>query len=84
MQATYEGTLKDNHIDWDSDAPPSGRALHVYVTISNKEEGNEQRGQRMAQALNNLAENEVFREIDDPAQWQRDIRAERPLPSRRK
>jgi hypothetical protein len=79
MLLTYEGTLKDDYIDWSRDAPPSGQALHVRVTVLDQEE-DKHRGQRMAQALNSLAESGAFNKVDDPAQWQREIRADRPLP----
>jgi hypothetical protein len=83
MQSTYEGTLKDDHIEWNREAPPSGQKFQVWVTVMDQKKGlKEQRGQRMTQALNNLAESGAFGEVEDPVKWQRDIRTDRPLPNR--
>ncbi len=83
MLRTYEGTLKGDHIDWNREAPPQGRTLHVHVTVLSEEQEDSERGQRMAQALSRLAESGAFSEIDDPSQWQHEVRKDRPLPGRK-
>ena len=46
------------------------------------ESGKAERGERIKVALQRLAELEVFAHISDPVEWQRKIRADRPLPER--
>jgi hypothetical protein len=41
-----------------------------------------ERGQAMAEALENLAKAGAFSEITDPAAWQRETRQDRVLPGR--
>ncbi|MEM1043680.1 MAG: hypothetical protein AAGI91_13765 [Bacteroidota bacterium] len=82
MPRTYEGTLTGDRIDWHRDAPPERGPLPVRVTVLGDEQSAAERGQRMAGALRRLAASEAFREIEDPAAWQRDIRTDRPLPGR--
>lgn len=41
-----------------------------------------QRRQRLAEALENAAAHNPYREINDPVAWQREQRADRPLPER--
>lgn len=83
MHRTYEGTLNGNHIDWNGDAPTPERTLRVHVTVL--EEGDEivpSQGSQMADALESLARSGAFAEVENPVQWQRDVREERLLPRR--
>ena len=41
-----------------------------------------ERGRRMRAALDKLAAADAFADIEDPVEWQRDIRRDRPLPGR--
>ena len=82
MLRTYEGTLEDSRIDWSGEAPTSKRPLRVHITVLEEESVDENRGQRMAGALGRLAESEAFAGIDDPSEWQREVRRERPLVGR--
>ena len=82
MLRTYEGTLKGNQIDWNGEAPAPERALRVHVTVLDEEDADESQGRRMAAALERLAECGAFAGIDDPSEWQREVRTERPLPGR--
>lgn len=82
MLHTYEGTLKGNQIDWSGEAPTPKRALRVHVTVLDEEDADESQGRRMAAALERLAESGAFAGIADPSEWQREVRAERPLPGR--
>ena len=82
MLRTYEGTLKGNRIDWRGDAPASEGVLRVHVTVLDEADDDEQRGRRMAEALERLAEREAFEGIENPSAWQRAIRNERSLPGR--
>jgi len=82
MLRTYEGTLRGNRIDWSGDAPTPKRALRVHVTVLDEDAG-ESQGRHMAAALERLAESGAFSGIDDPSEWQREVRAARPLPGRK-
>ncbi|MFL5384878.1 MAG: hypothetical protein ACJ8GN_20355 [Longimicrobiaceae bacterium] len=42
----------------------------------------EERGRQIADALDKLAAMHAFADIDDPVEWQREIRKDRPLPGR--
>ena len=41
-----------------------------------------ERGQRMAEALEQLASMNALADITDPAGWERELRKDRPLPDR--
>lgn len=87
MHRTYEGTLNGNHIDWNGDAPTPERTLRVHVTVLDEGEAESDKivpsqGSQMADALESLAKSGAFAKIDNPAQWQRDVREERLLPRR--
>ena len=79
MLRTYEGMLVGDRINWSGEAPTPKRALRVHVTVLDEEDAGESQGRRMAAALERLAESGAFAGIDDPAEWQREVRAERPL-----
>ena len=83
MLRTYEGTLRGDQIDWSGEAPTPERALRVHVTVLDEEDADGSQGRRMAAALERLAESGAFADLDDPSEWQREVRAERPLPGRR-
>ena len=83
MLRTYEGTLRGDRIDWSGEAPTPKRALRVHVTVLDEGDVDESQGRRMAAALERLAESGAFTGIDDPSEWQREVRTERPLPGRR-
>jgi hypothetical protein len=53
------------------------RAQSARTTASEAE-----RTQRIKFALQTLAEMETFADIEDPVEWQRKIRKDRPLPGR--
>lgn len=86
MLETYQGVLHDNRIEWSGDAPqalPVDQGVRVHVTLIEKvpvPDGNQ--GQRMAAALERLAACATLDHIPDPAAWQRQTRADRPLPGR--
>lgn len=76
---TYRGTLKNDHISWDKEAPSQKKALNVCVTVLEEEEEVRKAGKRMSEALEQLSKINAFSEIKDPKQWQREIRRDRPL-----
>lgn len=84
MLRTYEGVLEDDRVRWTGDDEPApDRPLRVQVTVLEEVPAErENRGQQMAEALSTLADIGAFRSIEDPSEWQRDIRHDRPLPGR--
>lgn len=82
---TYRAILKGNRLEWVESEPTDLDAEQpVEVTILptvGESESNTQ-GQRMARALERLAEANAFADIKDPVAWQREVRKDRPLPGR--
>lgn len=83
MLQTYEGVLEGDRLRWAGEKPPdTDRPLRVHVTILEEKATREERGRQMAEALSKLAESGAFEAIDDPSEWQREIRQDRPPPGR--
>ncbi len=83
MLPTYTAILRDGTLDWgDGGPPPLPRgAVPVHVTLlvpPTSATG----GPAMAAALEALAAAGGPSEFADPAEWQREARAERSLPGR--
>lgn len=82
---TYAAVLRDRQIEWQGDRPRSldaGRPINVFVTVPEESAiSNVNQGQQLAAALEQLAQLGTFRDTD-AARWQREIRADRPLPDR--
>jgi hypothetical protein len=84
MPRTYEGVLEGDRVRWaGDDMPATDRPLRVHVTVLDEESERKERGPRMADALAKLVESGAFPEVEDPSEWQREIRQERPLPGRK-
>lgn len=82
MLRTYEGILKGDRVEWTGEAPLRDQALRVHITVLDEGTEKGDRGKRMAEALAALAEEGTFDDIDDPVEWQRNLRQERTLPHR--
>ncbi len=87
MLATYKATLKGDRLQWqeDNSRPPSSvQPVNVLVTVLEVPlaADESERGKRMKEALNKLAVRNTLTDIADAAQWERDIRQDRPLPGR--
>lgn len=86
MLTTYEAILRDNVLEW-RDAVPGlktpGRPLKVRVTILDEpaRRAGASQGKKMAAALEKLAQNNALHGVD-AAQWERDVRTDRPLAGR--
>jgi hypothetical protein len=69
MLPTYKAVLRGDRLEWSGDAPKHmGRedAVPVYVTLLDepaRHEAQSNRGQRMAEALEQLAEIQVLAEV---------------------
>jgi hypothetical protein len=82
---TYRAILKGDRLEWtDSEPTDLNPEQPVQVTILDVPDHTDTttQGQRMAQALERLAAANAFSEIQDPVEWQREIRKDRPLPGR--
>ncbi len=87
MPQTYEAILSGDRLEWSDGAPKTERPVRVHVTVvepalEETPEERADRGKRMADALERLAEMNAFKDITDPVAWQREIRKDRPLPGR--
>jgi len=77
--------LKGNLLEWANEVPTQGdRPVRVYVTLQEERStlSAEFRRQRIVEILEKIAVNNVFADISDPVEWQRDLRQDRPLPGR--
>ncbi len=81
MQTTYEATLQGNRVIWHDKQPAlHDQAVVVHITILDSEDPSlPNRGQKMADALNRLAQKGGISHIPDPSIWQRDNRQDRHL-----
>ena len=85
MQRIFEAILKGNLLEWANEVPTQGdRPVRVYVTLQEERStlSAEFRRQRIVEILEKIAVNNVFADISDPVEWQRDLRQDRPLPGR--
>ena len=85
MQRIFEAILKGNLSEWANEVPRQGdRPVRVYVTLQEEPStlSAEFRRQRIVEILEKIAANNVFADISDPVEWQRDLRQYRPLPGR--
>ena len=88
MRATYRAVLHGNHLEWRDEEPEElrpDREVEVFVTIlddSESPEARRARGAAMAAALERLAAAGGVQGFGDAAEWEREIREDRPLPGR--
>jgi hypothetical protein len=85
MQRIFEAILKGNLLEWANEVPTQGdRPVRVYVTLQEERStlSAEFRRQKIVEILGKIAASNVFAEISDPVEWQRDLRQDRPLPGR--
>ena len=83
MLSTYPATLRAGSLEWGADGPPPlpPGAIPVHVTLL-EPAAPAADGPAMAEALEALAADGGPSGFGDPAEWQREARAERPLPGR--
>lgn len=86
MLETYKATIHGNTIEWEAEKPDgvtNKDGLKVEVTVlygNNKLPKSD--GDKMADALAQIAARGGIKTIPDPLAWQREIRKDRPLPGR--
>ncbi|MCS3650207.1 hypothetical protein GGQ08_001500 [Salinibacter ruber] len=80
MSKSYRAILVDGRLHWLDDVPDAIRRgtdeLRVRVTI---EEADGQDERELGALLDELAEADPYSSIDDPVEWQRELRKERSL-----
>lgn len=81
MSVTYKAMLKNGRIYWIDEKPSEDRPINVRITVVDEEDNSERadRGDKMADILARLAETDAFSSIDDPVQWQKEVRKDRNL-----
>ena len=89
MLQSFDAVLKDNHLEWSGQSSPAiapGASIRVQVTVLEPEKIDAKEASRraaeMMAALQEIAGRGGVQGISDPAQWQREMRAERELPGR--
>jgi hypothetical protein len=86
MQQVYKGILRGDRVEWLGAAPETNGGVPVQVTVLSQQQVGESdleaRRRRVRDALNALASGGAFAAIQDPVEWQREIRKDRPLPGR--
>lgn len=85
MLKTYTATVTENRIEWDDgDKPTITKPLKVMVTLLDPPTRSLPRSDGVAAAaiLAEIAARGGLTEFGDPLEWQREVRADRPLPGR--
>ncbi len=86
MDHGYDAILCGDTLQWIGERPSesaSNEPVHVrIITQATPPISEEERKRQLGAALNALVKSNPFREIHDPVEWQREIRADRALPGR--
>ena len=86
MLQTYKARLKGDRLEWIGSVPREAANASRLVSVTILEEPApqpaERPGPKMARALEDLARTDPPTQIEDPVEWQRDIRQDRKLPGR--
>jgi hypothetical protein len=86
VSGVYRAVLHGDRLQWSEEVPEhvrKGRPVVAYVTVPDEASAAEDdRGRRMAEAMERLSIASARAGPRDPAAWQRETREERPLPGR--
>lgn len=84
MINTYRAILDGNQLRWIDTPPQITKSVEVQITLLKEttQAALRERGQKMVRALEALAKINPLSGINDPIEWQRNIRQDRPLPNR--
>ncbi len=84
MRRAYKAILHGDRVEWLDGAPDTDGPVPVYVTVSDVMVSDDSpiEAKSTFDLLQALADIGAFAEIEDPVAWQREIRKDRPLPSR--
>jgi hypothetical protein len=83
MLKTYDALLNQNRVQWLNETPKINlsNSIQVQITLLEETAITQSNGQKMAEALKKISENNMFAKID-PLQWQQETRQDRSLPNR--
>jgi len=81
MFPTYPAVLRAGQLEWEAGCPPDD-PVRVHVTVLAPLTPTPDSGPSMANALASLAAAGGPSGFEDPAEWQRQSRVDRPLPGR--
>ncbi len=84
MKQVYKAILHGDRVEWLEGAPETEVPIQIYVSIPEVKRSNdlEQGEKSIVELFQALADSGAFAEIEDPVEWQREIRKDRPLPGR--
>lgn len=86
MSKVYDVIIRNDRIEWTSEPPvqaSGGQPVHAQVRLLDEDAiSKKERGLRMAQIMEQLAQMQDTGLPEDPAQWEREEREDRPLPGR--
>lgn len=84
MLQTYKAVLNGDHVEWVDEPPRRNHPIPIHITVldDNEAVSTGERGRRMAEALENIANHGGLSRIPDPVEWQRHVRSDRTLPDR--
>lgn len=83
MLRTYEAILQNERILWTGEIPDQTKPVRICITVIEESEAEiEERGRKMAEILSKLATAGGLTAVEDPEEWQREVRRDRSLPGR--
>jgi hypothetical protein len=84
MLPTYKAILTKDRVQWQDEAPATETPASVMITFleAAPTTPKESDGQKMAEALCEIATRGGLSELGDAGEWQREQRQGRPLPGR--
>jgi hypothetical protein len=85
MLPSYEALYEHGRLHWLGETPHLDQArviVTVIETVAPRAEPNPPNGRELALLLEEMAANGVADAFGDPLEWQRQERADRPLPGR--
>ncbi len=86
MPNVYKVIIRNDRIEWTTEPPAQargGQPIHAQVRLLEEDDiSKKERGLRMAQIMERLAQMQDTGLPEDPVQWQREEREDRPLPGR--
>lgn len=82
MARHYPAILRGDRLEWLSGSPPEGDGARVDVVVPDPQAPlpGGITGHDLVAILDELAKTNPFDEIEDPVEWQRREREDRPLP----
>ena len=91
---TYNAVIRHDpvehhdYVEWVSGKPRTNEPLEAQITVwqeppkGDSRPVDKERSAKLAKTFEKLSELGAFSEIEDPVEWQREIRKDRPLPGR--